>query len=802
VEIIDFLNLTLRRVVGLAVIGLLVAVPTTAFLLRDPANYRGTVTVRLSALLPDGGAFYLWERLTQDFETALHLPRVADEVARQAGVDADVVRAGLATVLPQNGDVVTVSFTGPDATRSLAVARSASTEALKVLTTQGVDEAAARVKVANQTFDDALQGFQTYVASSSDPDPVASAHSALTLLLRLKREAVTSGSPTATAQIASLETQLDTLVAVAPQYRQAIETAESARRAAQKATFDQVVATSQDAAAASGALVTPTGSTTVNRATSVLTTGLGVGAAAVMAVVAFVAAIELRRGRKIDQLAVLVHPQADGGAVGPTVEWRSYRRLSLSSVGERMGRLPPKVLELGWWFLAPIGFLASFGEIALLSSSKIVLALLIALPLGLAFTVLAVTRFEIFLIALIVVRASLDAFNLGTADGGSKGIDPGIVVGAVFIVCGSLWLLAQRRSGYWIKVSAPTWALWSFAGACVLSIPTSFAFAGSVISTTKAVAGVLVFSVLEQYLGRRPERARPLLIAMFASFAIPALVALKQWVSGEGNTYLVEVSRVTGPFVHPSSLANYLLILLPLSVLLVGWCRGRNRVLMVTITAVSAGLLIVTYTRAAWFGALVSIAYLAVRWRREVLYTLLASVAVLLIAVPSVASRFADLNAPPPATGVPSNSLSWRIGYWQRILPEAQVNPVTGIGFDAVQHVEAEELQPHNMFVQAYVETGLIGLASFLAIIWTFATMLRTRLRNASPGWPRLLALGATSVAIAIFVQFPSENLFAQSIVYTYLAVAMTYGIRFDGLESAPTGTDTAGERDHVGANA
>jgi O-antigen ligase len=779
VEIIDFLNLTVRRVVSLVALGLLVAVPTTAFLLRSPSDYRGTVTVRLGALLPDGGASYLIQRLSQDFETALDLPQIADAVSRETGVVKDAFRAGLVTTRASNGDVVTVSFTSPDATRSLAVARIASTEALKVLTIQGVDEAAARVQVANQAFDDALQPFRTYVAADNDPDPVASSNAALRVLLRLNREAAASGTA-ASVQADELSAQIDALVAMAPQYRHAVETIEAARDAARQATFDQIVTVSRNAAAGSGGLVTPTGSTTVNRTTSVLTTGLGVGAAAVMAVIAILAALELRRGRAIDQVAIIVQPPNQVGETGPTAQWRSYRRVGLSTIIERLTRIPPSMLRRAWWLLVPIGFIVSLGEVALSSSGKTVLALVFAAPIGLALTVLAVTRFEAFLIALIVVRASLDVFNLASPDGGTKGIDPGIVVGGVFIVCGSLWLLAQRRSGYWIKVSAPTWALWSFAGACMLSIPTSVALSGSIVSTTKVVAGVLVFSVLEQYLGLRPERARALLIALFASFAFPALVALKQWVGGEGNTYYVEVSRVTGTFVHPSSLADYLLLLLPISVLLIGWCRGRNRVVMMAITAAAAGLLIITYTRAAWIAALVSIAYLALRWRREVLYGLLAVVALLLLAVPSVAARFADLNAPPPAEGVPSNSLSWRIGYWERVLPKAKVNPVTGIGFDTVQRTEPENLEPHNVFVQAYVETGVIGLGALLAIIWTFARMLRARVRNASPGWPRLLALGATSVAIATFTQFPGENLLSQTIIYTYLAVAMTYGIRFD----------------------
>jgi O-antigen ligase len=105
------------------------------------------------------------------------------------------------------------------------------------------------------------------------------------------------------------------------------------------------------------------------------------------------------------------------------------------------------------------------------------------------------------------------------------------------------------------------------------------------------------------------------------------------------------------------------------------------------------------------------------------------------------------------------------------------VNPITGLGFDAVERIEPEHLQPHNVFVQAFVETGVIGLASVLAIIWTMSRMLRQRLRNAAPGWPRLLALAAVSVAIAILLEFPGENLLSQTFVYWYLAVAMTYGI-------------------------
>src|SRR4051812_16007357 len=111
-EIVDFLHLTVRRVVSLVLVGLVVAVPTTAILLRHPATYEGTVSVRLTGLLPNGGAYFVRDRLTQDFQTAIDLPQVADAVSQQTGVSADDVADRVTTALPSsNGDVVLVTFT-------------------------------------------------------------------------------------------------------------------------------------------------------------------------------------------------------------------------------------------------------------------------------------------------------------------------------------------------------------------------------------------------------------------------------------------------------------------------------------------------------------------------------------------------------------------------------------------------------------------------------------------------------------------------------------------------------------------
>jgi O-antigen ligase len=218
---------------------------------------------------------------------------------------------------------------------------------------------------------------------------------------------------------------------------------------------------------------------------------------------------------------------------------------------------------------------------------------------------------------------------------------------------------------------------------------------------------------------------------------------------------------------------------LPLALVLVPYYRGRARYALFGITAVCGLLVVATYTRDAWIAAIVSVGYLGVRFRRQLLWLMLGAIVVLLIAVPSVTARFADLHAKPltPGAPPPPNSLSWRISYWHSLIPLADADPVTGIGFETVERTTPEQLAPHNGFVEAYVETGVIGLAAFTWVCWELLVYLRRRARSALPGYGRLLALGAVAVALALFVQIPGENLLTQTFVFWYAAVAMTFGL-------------------------
>jgi O-antigen ligase len=775
VEIASFLHLSFRRIVALAVLAVFAAVPTAALLLRGPSEYRASVNVRMGQFIAPGAGSWVRDQLEADFQTAVHIPQVQQGISSQVGVTKKDLVAHLGVAIPATGTTVKMSYTDRSPQKALLVAQTAAFQGLTFLSQQQVDLAAGGVHAAEQGVATALaqlEAFQKAHGAGAEDDQLK-ALTQQALVLQDRMALGTGAGPGVADTLATTDGQLQSLEAVVPGYRQLTGAFDRALAGANTATATYTSAEASLAAASSRSLVTPASLAPVSRLRRTAVYGFGAGLVAVLVAVTILAVEELRRR---------TFPVATGH--GPRRPHRtSFLRLLVEPL---LGRVSPDATSTaGLALLLPLGVVIGVAVVTLLSQGRTTLALVVAAPLGLIAGITAFTHFEWFLMAMIAVRSSLDSLSVSSGSGKS-GLDPGVAVGAVFIVASLLWLAAQRRAGRWYPVSRSTKALWVFAAACALSVATSLTPSGSAVTAIKVIAGVLMFSVLEQYLKQRPERVQVLITCLFLSLIVPAVVGIHQWVTNHGNTYTADVSRVAGTFVQPGSFADYLLLLLPLAVLLLTYYRGWARAAMVTVVFVAGGLLLVTYTREAWLAAIVSLGYLGVRARREVLYAMVAALVVLVLAVPSVTGRLADLHSKSVAPGAPNNSLSWRVGYWKRLIPMAGVNPITGIGFDAVERITPEQLQPHNVFVEAYVETGLVGLVALLGVIWCFAGDLRRRLRNARRGWEELLALAAVAVALGLLAGFPGENLLTQTFVFWYAAAAMTFGYQGAGGAELP----------------
>lgn len=769
VEISRLLRITRRRLAFMILVALGVAIPLSGVLLLRPIQYKATANVNLNSLYNHSASDIEQRRVAADFGAALKVSSVEQKAASAAKhTTPGQVDRTLVYSPPTSGYIAKVSYDAGSADQARNVVLAASRAALALLASQDVQDSQSSVNKASVGAQATGQAVTTYLQGR----PGLSGQAAAVASLRGQ----VSPHPTTTdltKTLGTLELNGGNVAPSDPVYAQKLTAFTAAFKQYDAAVKRHMNALNNEANISSPSnVVVGTPSAIGPLQTAAIDGFAGGAAAALLVAIAFVAKEFrwFRKGASLDAAPV----------ASISEETESPKRDRVGPFGRWLAGTPPDRLQTVSLVLA-LALAVAIGVSAplLFSSQKKTVALVIAIPLGIVAGLIALYRFEIFLLGLLVLRTSLDAVNVSSSSG--SGIDPGAAVGLVFLIAAAFWLLAQRRWGHWRKTSAPVWWLWTFTAVTGISAAGAAMPLTTLEATTKVAAGVVMFQVLEQYIHQRPERVKKLFGALLISSIPPCIVAAYQFVVGHGDSVGVSVARVTGTYVHPSSLANFLLFTLPVSIMLIGWCRGRARVAAVAITSVYGVMLILTYTRAAWVAAVVFLVYLGVRYKPAILWALLVAVAVLVIAVPTVSNRFSDLGGSSAqsatvANGGDSNSLSWRMNYWKSLLPEAKHDLVNGIGFEMVQATNPQHLDPHNGFVQSYVELGIVGVITLIGLLVSFVTYLRRRVHFARTPWEKMLAMIAIGAAIGWIAQMPMENLFDQTFVYWYFAVALTFG--------------------------
>lgn len=401
-----------------------------------------------------------------------------------------------------------------------------------------------------------------------------------------------------------------------------------------------------------------------------------------------------------------------------------------------------------------------------------VAALLLGGAGGVGLLLLALRRFDVFVLLLLATRPFFDIVGAGGT------LSPSVLVGLLFLGASLLWLLQRWRARQMVQWSPATLGLFVLLIAAAVSSLVSAQPVVSLIATTKLAAAIAMFVVLEQCLRTGVLTSRQVMLAVGVSAALVTTVALGQALTGTGfYDKDIGLTRSYLPFVHPNVLAKYLdvVLLVTLGYALLG-AKHRRRILGLATLAI-AGALVFTYARVGWATAAVAALYLLWRRDRRTVPLALVGVALVSVGVPSVYERISELwEAKPPAAGVPANSLEWRIEYWQHLIPMARISPINGLGYNMIQIVGGQDLYAHNVWVQTYVEMGLFGIGALLAAIAGIAITV-TRTMRATPAGDRTPEMHiAVAVAISLFIMMQTENLLSENTTLWYAAAALTCG--------------------------
>jgi O-antigen ligase len=441
------------------------------------------------------------------------------------------------------------------------------------------------------------------------------------------------------------------------------------------------------------------------------------------------------------------------------------------------------------------------------SGSKMAVVLPLAAAVGLAMAVLALTRFSVYVALMLVLRSSLDIAKLSGSSAGNtatnttstRGMDPSSLLAVLFLLMAALWLAAQhRRQG---GLPTPTWtrrALLWFVAAAALSVLGSANVQSSTLELLRILATVMMFVVLDQMMVNRAVIKR-ILAAIYCAMLFPLAFTAFGLATGHARTDLKGgYTRLAGTFQSSNDFGRFLMFMLIMAVAIYPFLHRRWRKLLFLLMVPSFAFLALTYTRTAIIGTVLGLVVVGVMQSKRLLLTLAVLAVCAAVAMPSLSSRFTSLGNSATAPGVvgPSgNSLAWRLSYWSEVLPLANSNPVTGIGINMTQYNTDAAKQPHNDFIRAYVEMGVLGLGAYIAMLIAFLALGRRAVRAGPPGTlDRGIGVGFLGCAVAFVAVSAAANVMSNVVTLWYLfafAAAASAVVRLNtGAAMAPAATD------------
>jgi hypothetical protein len=193
------------------------------------------------------------------------------------------------------------------------------------------------------------------------------------------------------------------------------------------------------------------------------------------------------------------------------------------------------------------------------------------------------------------------------------------------------------------------------------------------------------------------------------------------------------------------------------------------RVRLVVVFLLVAGVysVLFSYSRGAWLGFACGILYLGVTRMRWFLAVGLLIVPFAGALLPRAVIQRATMTY---QEGELDTSSADRIQIWEHALKTSFADPILGVGFDCYHFYRAEDedelLDTHNMYVKAYVETGVVGLLCLIGFFFSALRLGHRLARKATDPFYQALGAGFAAYMVSVIV----ANIFGDRWTYIDLS--------------------------------
>ena len=259
-------------------------------------------------------------------------------------------------------------------------------------------------------------------------------------------------------------------------------------------------------------------------------------------------------------------------------------------------------------------------------------------------------------------------------------------------------------------------------------------------------------------------------------------------------------SRIFSAYENPNAFAEVLVFLIPVAVGLLLGARSLWWKLVGLGTAGLGGLaLIMTYSRGSWVGLAVAGVVFVFLWNRKLLPMFIA---LALLCVPFLPDHV--LNRLLTIFNSGDTSTSSRVPLWEAAIGVLQRSPVTGAGLGGdAGRAAVRELgtfhgsrgaftHSHNVYLQLWLEHGLLGVAAFLAGCCSAVKRgAKASALSACPPQARLVIIGAAAAVCGSLVSGMADYLFTYPrvmLIFWFTVSLLLAGVRMSGQSRTPSG--------------
>lgn len=298
----------------------------------------------------------------------------------------------------------------------------------------------------------------------------------------------------------------------------------------------------------------------------------------------------------------------------------------------------------------------------------------------------------------------------------------------------------------------------------------SFAMVNSLSILAVYIAFMLFYFVVINTIKTRKQLFD--VLSLFAiSGALVCLYGIAQYVFGwdtasawvDEEMFTDIKMRVYSTLENPNVLGEYILLVLPVCVALI-WQKSKAlpKLVYIAMAVVMFATLILTFSRGCWIGVMITAGIFVTFVCGKLWGLALIALPFIPMVIPeSIINRFASVG------DMKDSSTSYRVYIWFGTLAMIKDFWASGIGpgteafksvypFYSYSGIVAPH--SHNMFLQIFVESGIVGIGVFLAVLFMFMKKMVTGYQATSGKGSKL---GAMIVAIAAgVVGFAVQGMF------------------------------------------